>query len=80
MLYAPDVGRLGLDMARKVSRIGAWKQVKKTQPLSNINSGVPWYPELGGYAVCCINDGMYGCNYLLHTCLFVFLNNLITTV
>ena len=57
-MYAPDVGRLGLDMARKVTRIGAWQQVKKTEPVSNINSGAPWYPECGGYAVCCISDGI----------------------
>ena len=58
-MYATDVGRLGLDMAKKVTRIGAWQQVKKTEPVSNINSGAPWYPECGGYAVCCISDGMW---------------------
>ena len=59
VMYAPDVGRLGLDMARKVTRTGEWQQVKKTEPVSNINSGAPWYPECGGYAVCCISDGMW---------------------
>ena len=59
VLYAPNVGRLGLDMARKVTRIGAWQEVRKTEPVSNINSGALWYPECAGYTVCSTNDGVW---------------------
>ena len=52
--YAPFIGALGLDMARKCSREKAFSM---TQSGGNLNDPVPWYPECSGYNVCEIKDG-----------------------
>lgn len=51
------MGRLGLDMARKVTRSAAWLD-QELGPIRLLNECSPWYPETAGYAVCCIKDGM----------------------
>ena len=56
VLYAPVVGSLGLDMVRKVSRSAAWTALD-LGPLHLLDECSPWYPEMAGYAVCCLKDG-----------------------
>ena len=57
MHYAPLIPELGLDMARKSSRVGTWIK-ERSLPISLMDSRTPWYPETAGYAVCSITDGM----------------------
>lgn len=56
VLYAPYVGALGLDMARKTTREDLFAQQPVKSSLG-INHPIPWYPEAAGYNVCLIEDG-----------------------
>lgn len=58
VLYAPYIGALGLDMARKMDRVGIWKK-EKSEPVSLMDHRAIWYPETASYAVCSIKVGMY---------------------
>ena len=52
VMYAPLIGGMGLDIARKCSR--ETLALKKSAAL---NSPLPFYPEIIGYGVCEIKKG-----------------------
>ena len=52
--YAPFIGALGLDMARKCSREDT---LYEAEPGTQLNDPVPWYPECTEYYVCEIQKG-----------------------
>lgn len=60
-MYAAYIATLGLDQTTKGTREDIWTKDKK-ESLNLINSPIPWYPEVAGYKVCEIRNGM--CNFL----------------
>ena len=57
VLYGAKIGSLGVDTASFKSREDLW--LKKQSSLNLINSPLPWYPEVAGYAVCEIVVGKH---------------------
>ena len=56
VLYAPKIGSCGIDIQRLTTREDLW--LKSHGTLSLINTPIPWYPEVAGYAVCKLTVGM----------------------
>ena len=55
VLYAAKIGSCGIDTHSIKSREDLW--LDKHSTLALINTPIPWYPELGAYAVCQISLG-----------------------
>ena len=56
-MYAPEIGSLGLDMARKDTREKLISSRKEQGGATRLNWPSPWYPETRSYVVCEIIKG-----------------------
>ena len=55
VLYAPDIVGQGLDMTKKCLIEEVYS---RTHSGKDLDAATPWYPEVVGYAVCLIEQGI----------------------